>query len=116
MKVLKGKLITDGRGAYRLVKIVKKKIFMKIRQDRFMEMRETVLADMYNVYNLSNDADVRKVSFTKDCIVFKNHEQLYKKKITDQNCVYLIFMDKHKFIGQIRFDIDIEMKLLLVLL
>lgn len=64
-----------------------------------------IIEDMKDVFNLSNDELVRKNSFNQDKILWKNHQNWFKNKISDSNCIFYVIKDQdNNLISQVRFD------------
>ena len=64
------------------------------------------LEDIQDVFNLSNDSDVRKNSFNTSKIIWQDHVKWFEDKIiNNDDCVYFVVRNElNKFIGQVRFD------------
>jgi len=60
--------------------------------------------DVIDVFNLSNDELVRKMSIITDEIDFKTHEEWFYKAINDKNCDFFVIKDENDLIGQVRFE------------
>jgi len=71
-----------------------------------IEMRTAAIRDMLPVLELSNDPDVRTVSFSTGRIKPDVHERWYREKLADEDCVFLVFYDGETLAGQIRFQIS----------
>lgn len=65
---------------------------------------ETENNDIQLVYNLSNDADVRKNSFSHHTISWAEHQSWYSKMLTDSDILLFLIFENANFIGQVRFD------------
>ncbi|MBD3231352.1 GNAT family N-acetyltransferase [Candidatus Dependentiae bacterium] len=62
-------------------------------------------SDIKDVFNLSNDFDVRANSFNIDKINWDDHVSWFENKIVSKDCVYFVVRNELKeFVGQIRFD------------
>ena len=63
------------------------------------------LDDMKNVFELSNDPLVRRMSTNTDKIIWEKHVTWFNKKIKDKNSeFYVVKNNDNEFIGQVRFD------------
>lgn len=61
--------------------------------------------DLMDVFNLSNDPEVRKSSFNSKDIKLEDHKKWFINKINSPDCIFYIVKDNMKnFIGQVRFD------------
>ena len=61
--------------------------------------------DIKDVFDLSNDDEVRKNSINQGKIQWENHVNWYSTKIKDKNCKFYIIRDENNdFIGQMRID------------
>ncbi len=72
-----------------------------------VEEFEVILAkieDMRDVFDLSNDYEVRKNSFNPEKINWKEHQNWFKNKLKDENCFFYVIKKDDKFIAQVRFD------------
>lgn len=65
---------------------------------------ETENSDIQLVYDLSNDPDVRKNSFSHEIITWEEHRIWYSKNIHDPDILFFLIFDNKDFVGQIRFD------------
>lgn len=62
-------------------------------------------SDMLDIFNLSNDIEVRKNSFNSEQIKLEDHIKWIKSKLKDENCVfYTVKTNEGKLAGQVRFD------------
>ena len=66
-KSKRGKTLIDGRGAIRIISHCFKAFF-----DESIDLRKAEFKDMQNIYELSNDNQVRKYSFHSDKIIWKH--------------------------------------------
>lgn len=61
--------------------------------------------NMKDIFDLSNDDLVRANSFNQDKIEWKQHQNWFKNKINDENCIFYVVKDiNNKLIAQVRFD------------
>lgn len=67
-------------------------------------VRNAELRDIENVYNLSNDTDVRRMSINKDKIEWENHVKWFNRRINEVLPFYIIESESGEFIGQVRFE------------
>jgi len=59
--------------------------------------------DLY--FNWANDPEVRKNAFQQSKIEYNNHINWFKKKLSEKSCkMYIFFISKDSYIGQIRID------------
>ncbi|MEW6011593.1 MAG: UDP-2,4-diacetamido-2,4,6-trideoxy-beta-L-altropyranose hydrolase [Euryarchaeota archaeon] len=96
-----GREYVDGNGA---IKIAKKCLNKYHAQN--MTLRTAELADIHDVFELSNENDVRKNSFNSDQIKLEDHEKWFKNKIEDSDNIFLIIKSSKDFLGQVRFDLE----------
>lgn len=96
-----GKILVDGLGAIRIAKYCIKKYL-----DKDFILRKAEMKDMFDIYELSNDLDVRKNSFSPDKIELENHRIWFLSKLKSENCFFLVAEIDNSFIGQVRFDIN----------
>lgn len=69
------------------------------------EVQLATLKDMKAVFDLSNDDLVRLNSFNSEKILWENHQEWFKNKINDKNCIFYVIKDINgKLISQVRFD------------
>jgi sugar phosphate isomerase/epimerase/L-amino acid N-acyltransferase YncA len=63
-------------------------------------------SDLTDVFNLSNDEQVRTNSFNSNKIKIEEHKSWFNKKINDPACLFFLMRNKQKneLIAQIRFD------------
>jgi UDP-2,4-diacetamido-2,4,6-trideoxy-beta-L-altropyranose hydrolase len=70
-------------------------------------IRKAEKKDVHLIFDLSNDPLVRENSINSKKILWKEHLNWFEKKNNDSNYVfYVVFDDKGKFIGQIRYEIN----------
>lgn len=96
-----GKKSVDGKGAVKIVKHCLNEYYAKN-----IQLREAELRDIYNVYNLSNEEEVRQNSFNSAKIKFENHEKWFKDKIEDPNTMFIIVESWNNFVAQVRFELE----------
>ncbi len=70
-----------------------------------MILRLADSSDEENVYNLSNDPEVRKYSFNPFSIPFHEHQEWFKKQLADGDTLFLVAIENDVLVGQIRFKI-----------
>jgi len=75
-----------------------------VPSDCGLEMHRATERDVDEVYALSNDPTVRQSSFKTDVIRYKEHLIWYNSKISDANCIFLVFRFRGKFVGQLRLE------------
>lgn len=95
-----GRNLVDGHGAVRAVQSCLKKYFTD-----FLVLRPAGPEDMNDVFELSNDPEVRRNSFNQESIRPEDHRGWFSNKLRDPNCLFLIASANSHFIGQVRFDL-----------
>ena len=70
-----------------------------------MNIREAKNSDIYDVYRISNEKDIREASFNINKINLKQHKKWYIEKLKNENYVFLVVIEDRKLIGQVRFNI-----------
>lgn len=98
-----GSAIVDGKGALRVAKYCIKK-----RYEQKIIFRKAEIKDMDNIYELSNEAEVRKNSYNSEKIELQTHKKWFLDKLNDRNCLFLVAEMDELFLGQVRFDIRKE--------
>ena len=96
-----GKMSVDGQGAIKIVKHCLNKYHaekIKLRAANFRDIRD--------IYNLSNEDEVRSNSFNRTKIKFENHEKWFKCKIEDPDTIFLVVESENNFVGQVRFELE----------
>lgn len=99
-----GKMAVDGHGALRIVK----KSLLEYYLSKGFTLRKADLGDMKNIYQLSNDPEVRKNSFKTDLIPLSDHEKWFKNKLMDEKSLFIICEVEDEFAAQIRFELEEE--------
>jgi spore coat polysaccharide biosynthesis protein SpsF len=66
-------------------------------------VRIATLEDVNRIYHLSNDPEIRKISYSQEEILYEEHVRWFSKKLSDRSCIFLIILDGNEFVGQIRF-------------
>ena len=68
-----------------------------------LTFRNASIKDVDIFYNWTNDADVRKQSYSSDKIEFSDHKKWFEEKISDPFCNLLVFQNnKEESVGQVR--------------
>jgi RimJ/RimL family protein N-acetyltransferase len=67
-----------------------------------LEVRTATFGDMESIYHLSNDPEIRQVSYSQAQIPYEDHVRWFTGKLHDRNCIFLVILDEGKFIGQVR--------------
>ena len=96
----KGRSIIDGKGSIRMARSI---LYHFAVQE--VQLRKATGQDAQEVYNLSNEPEVRKISLNQKVIDFQEHLQWYNKKIKETSHLFLIARINDNFVGQIRFKI-----------
>jgi UDP-2,4-diacetamido-2,4,6-trideoxy-beta-L-altropyranose hydrolase len=71
-----------------------------------LSFRKSNWDDLYFLFELANDSDVRKNSFFSKKISVEEHVMWYKSKLNDENANYLIAEFNTQKMAFIRFDIN----------
>ncbi|MCX6809662.1 MAG: GNAT family N-acetyltransferase [Candidatus Berkelbacteria bacterium] len=87
---------------------------LKSVQKEEIQIRPIIKTDLMDVFNLSNQDDVRAVSFNSKKIKLADHKKWFARKIKDENSIMLKAQIGGKFAGQIRLDIEEKKALLSV--
>lgn len=96
-----GKKFVDGKGAIRLFKYILNKYYTNK-----ISLRHLRLDDIHDIYELSNENEVRENSFNTNKIEFKDHEKWFKSKLENNKCLFLVIEIDENFAGQVRFDLS----------
>lgn len=96
-----GQKIIDGLGAHRIAKAALNQYYF-----RNITVRYAMPSDSKQIFDLSNDEQVRLVSFNSDRIIYENHFKWYSYKLKDKNTLFLIAELNGIFKGQIRYEIE----------
>jgi len=96
------KQIHKANGAKKIVK----KLLMQNDSIKFY-LRRFSEKDIKNIYELSNDDEVRNVSINTNKIEWEEHINWFNKILLDDKAYYLVAeTNDEKLIGQIKFDIE----------
>lgn len=98
-----GKMSVDGKGALRIVKYSLNRYYA----DKIV-LRLADYNDVQNIFELSNEDEVRQNSFNSSKIKFEDHKKWFEGKIEDQNIIYLVIHIENNFAGQVRFDLKAD--------
>ena len=80
-------------------------IFMHMGEKK-IQLRRVKKSDCKIIWEWVNDPVVRNSAFRQDTIPWNEHEQWFKEKISNPNCIIFILSSRQKkLIGQIRFDV-----------
>ena len=69
-----------------------------------ISIRQVKQEDIKNIFDLSNDQGVRKVSLNKKPISWENHIKWFEKRLKSDMPFYIIEDENKDFIGQVRFE------------
>lgn len=71
-----------------------------------LRIRNVNKNDIRNIYDLSNDYEVRRWSINSKSIIYENHIQWFEKVISDESIYYQVIESKRNkvFLGQIRIE------------
>jgi UDP-2,4-diacetamido-2,4,6-trideoxy-beta-L-altropyranose hydrolase len=96
----KGQALVDGRGANWVVQRL---------SSRPLHLRRVRPEDCRQVWEWSNDATVRAVSFCPQPIPWQGHVEWFRNKLADPRCLYFVASDETgQPIGQARCDVTGE--------
>lgn len=73
-------------------------------------LRKATEKDLEKTFDWVNNDKIRQYSLNKHKITYKEHENWFFDKITNNNFIYLILQKDEREIGSIRFDIENEEK------
>lgn len=71
-----------------------------------LTFREAKFQDAKQIYQLSNDKDVRENSINSNLIEWESHVKWLENKLKDTNYKILLFFCENHFVGQIKYEID----------
>ena len=94
------KKYVDGMGSLRIVKYVLNEYYTNK-----INLRPLKFEDMKDIYELSNEDEVRENSFNTEKIEFTDHEKWFNEKLEDKKCVFLVLEIDGDFAGQVRFNL-----------
>lgn len=69
-----------------------------------IEMKRARPVDVDRVYALSNDPEVRAASYDSAPIEYANHVDWFRRRLSDADCRYYVFLEGEKLAGQVRFQ------------
>ncbi len=98
-----GRKSVNGQGAIKIVKHCLNQYY-----SGKISLRPLEHSDIDNIFELSNEDDVRKYSFEPEKIRFEDHRIWFKNKIEDSENLFLVINIDELFAGQVRFDFDGE--------
>lgn len=96
-----GRKFVSGNGAINIVRYCLNKYYTPM-----ISLRPVKVGDIKDIFELSNDDEVRKNSFNQGKILFEEHENWFKRKIKDPQNLFLVISVGKDFAGQVRFDFD----------
>lgn len=96
-----GQSVVDGNGVRR---IAKKGIALFYRKE--LQLIEAKEDDLIFLFNLANDEEVRKQSFSTKPISLSEHTAWFHSVLQDPDRLLYVFFIKQAFVGQVRFDIE----------
>ena len=93
--------LVDGRGADRVAKAV----VLAALEPR-IELRAAVGADEHDLFELANDPEVRRASFSTRPITAREHHAWLARLLSEPRRMLLVARNQCELVGQIRFDSD----------
>ena len=69
--------------------------------------------DMFDLFELANDPEVRKNSFNLEKIDIETHEKWFNNRVDNDDFLLLVARNGVNFIGSIRFEKDIDNKFII---
>lgn len=102
-KKIIGTQFIDGRGSLRIVKEILNEYYVK--NSIFREIKES---DCLKIFEIANDADVRKNSFNSEKIKLKDHKIWFNNILNDNSVKFYVLEYKNDLIGQLRLNFDDE--------
>ena len=69
--------------------------------------------DMFDLFELANDPEVRKNSFNQEKIDIETHEKWFNNRVDNDDFLLLVARNGVNFIGSIRFEKDIDNKFII---
>ena len=92
----RGQQLIDGRGAERVARAMR---------DVTIHLRPATVDDRQQLFDWTNDAEVRKASFHSAPIEAATHDAWLQSRLHDANCtIYMASDGQHAPLGQVRFD------------
>jgi RimJ/RimL family protein N-acetyltransferase len=70
-----------------------------------ISLNSATLSDLEVTYKWVNDKQIRRYSFNKYKVTIEEHENWFKQKLNDPDCLYFIAVHNDNIIGSLRFDI-----------
>lgn len=98
-----GKVSVDGKGALKIAKYSLNRYYV----DKIV-LRSADYHDVSDIFELSNEDEVRQNSFNSSKIRFEDHKKWFEGKIDDQDIVYIVVHIANNFAGQVRFDLEAD--------
>ena len=93
----------DGKGSLNIVKNILNEYY--IENSNLREIHEK---DCFRIFEIANDEDVRKNSFSSEKIDLTTHKKWFKNILSDDSVKFFVLEYEDDLIGQIRFDLDEE--------
>lgn len=91
----------DGKGALRIAKEILKEYY--IHNSSFREIKDS---DCLKIFEIANDEDVRKNSFSSEKIELEDHKEWFKNILKEDSIKFFVLEYENDIIGQLRFDFD----------
>jgi UDP-2,4-diacetamido-2,4,6-trideoxy-beta-L-altropyranose hydrolase len=92
--------IFDGQAHHRI-----RKIFWELDFNLNVSIRRASSSDLHQLFEWTNDPEVRKQSFNSDLVKFEEHKAWFNKKMVDPLSVIYIFEVKRVAVAVVRFEI-----------
>lgn len=96
-----GQSVVDGNGAKRIAKRGLALFYRKM-----LQLAEAKENDLIFLFNLANDEEVRRQSFSTKPISLSEHTAWFHSVLHNPSRLLYVFFVKQSFVGQVRFDLD----------
>lgn len=78
-----------------------------------IEITRATIDDMFDLFELANDPEVRKNSFNQEKIDLETHKKWFNNRVDNDDFLLLVARNGVNFIGSIRFEKDIDNKFII---
>ena len=101
VKKVNGIHAINGKGSLNIVKHILNEYYVK--NSKFREVNED---DCFKIFEIANDEEVRKSSFSSEKIELDTHRIWFKSMLRDDSVKFFVLEHDGDIIGQIMFDLD----------
>ena len=78
-----------------------------------IKITKATIDDMFDLFELANDPEVRENSFNREKIDLETHKKWFNNRLNNKNFVFLVAKIRNDFVGSVRFEKNIDNKFII---